>query len=130
MEFIIEQCRGLHRALDMRMLINGFRDYIQWRECQSGCHWHDLVSTRVKERPIALEEAKTHVFRADQKHLELEIASDIFALTENREERRKLWFERTGKSKQTLYRRIAQTKGTETILSEKSRKIPRRDIAS
>ena len=107
-EFIIEQCRGLNRSLDMRMLINGFRDYFQWRECQSGCHWHDLVATRVKERPIALEEAKTHRDRAVQKQEELAIAKEIKETTTCRDERRKLWEERTGKSEQTLYRRLGQ----------------------
>jgi hypothetical protein len=109
-EFIISQGRGLHRAIDLRVLLNGFQDYIQWSECQSGCHWHDLVATRVKERPIALEEAQAHMSRAAQKQNELEIAREIAATTNSRDERRRLWQKKTGKSEQTLYRRLAQLK--------------------
>ena len=53
-EFIIDTCRGLGRAMDMRMLINGYQDYLQWSENESGCHWRDLVGTRIKERPIGV----------------------------------------------------------------------------
>jgi hypothetical protein len=107
-EFIIRQCRGLNRALDMRMLLHGFQHYLQWRECDSGCDWRDLVSTQVKERPIALQEAKPHGFRAAQKRQELALAKEIALATSSREERRRLWVEKTGKSEQTLYRRLAQ----------------------
>jgi hypothetical protein len=113
-EFIITQCRGLNRSLDMRMLINGFKDYLQWRECMSGCDWHDLVATRVKERPIGLEQAKTFKDRASQKERELTIAKEIADMTEVREERRKLWVEKTGKSEQTLYRRLSELKASST----------------
>jgi hypothetical protein len=107
-EFAITQCRGLNRSMDLRLLTNGFREYLQYRECQSGCHWHDLVSSRIKERPIILKEARTHQYRADQKAQELAIAKEISASNLTRDERRNRWREMTGKSEQTLYRRLAQ----------------------
>lgn len=36
-QFIVRECQGLNRLLDLRLLINGLADYAQWRECQSGC---------------------------------------------------------------------------------------------
>jgi hypothetical protein len=66
-----------------------------------------LVGTRVKERPIVLQEAKTYGDRALQKVDELAIASEIFESTSCRDERRELWMAKTGKSEQTLYRRLA-----------------------
>jgi hypothetical protein len=109
-EFIISQCRGLNRAMDLRVLTNGRQDYLQWRECQAGCHWRDLVATRVKERPIGLEEAHSHTARAIQKQKELAFAVEIAAMTNCRHERLKLWYEKTEKSEQTLYRRLKELK--------------------
>jgi hypothetical protein len=92
----------------MRMLINGFKDYLQWRECQSGCGWRDMMNTRLKERPIRMEEAKTHGARAAQLERELMIAREIFETSSNREERLMAWKARTGKSETALYRRLDQ----------------------
>ena len=107
-EYVIEQCMGLNRALDIRLLVNGCQDYLQWTECQSGCHWRDLIAARVKQRPIMLEEAQGHGHREEQKRRELEIAAVIAAATKDRAERRLRWTEATGKSEQTLYRRLQE----------------------
>ncbi len=97
-EYVIEQCMGLNRPLDIRLLVNGCQDYLQWTECQSGCHWRDMVAARVKQRPTTLEEAQPHGRRAQQKQRELEIA----AATKDRAERLRRWTEKTEKSEQTL----------------------------
>lgn len=107
-EFVIGECQGLNRRLDLRLLINGFRDYLQWQDCESGCHWRDMVSARVKQRPTRLEEVKSAGGRTAQNQLELQAAAEIAEKTTDREERRRLWFNRTGKSEQTLYRRLAE----------------------
>lgn len=109
-EYLVDQARGLNRQLDMRILVNGFKDYLQWRECESGCHWRDMVATRLKERPIAVEEAKTFTERDAQKQSELEIAREVAAATADRQERFRLWKEKTGKSEPTLYRRLEELK--------------------
>lgn len=85
-EYVIEECLGLNRALDIRLLVNGCEDYLQWSECQSGCHWRDMVAARVKQRPTTLEEALPHGKRAEQKQRELEIAAEIAAATKDRAE--------------------------------------------
>lgn len=106
---IIDECRGLNRALDLRLLINGFADFLLWQDCASGCHWRDLVSARIKERPTRLEHEPKHAGnRAAQRESELQTAAEIADLP--REERRDVWASRTGKSEQTLYRRLEEVK--------------------
>ncbi len=107
-EHIIRECRGLNRAIDMRMLINGFADYIQWRECLSGCEWKDVVAARIKQRPTVLQRTQSLGERAARKQRELEIAAAIDAETSDRATRRDRWVEQTGKSEQTLYRRLQE----------------------
>ncbi|WP_165253477.1 hypothetical protein [Paludisphaera soli] len=107
-EFIVEQSRSLHRPLDMRLLDNGFKDYLAWRECLAGCHWKDMTATRLKERPTTFAVAPDLGTRADRKRRELEVAREIAARTGDRQERLRLWDERTGKSEPTLYRRLAE----------------------
>jgi hypothetical protein len=57
-DFIVDECRGTNRQLDLRLFVNSIADFAQWREFEAGCHWKDLVSTRVKDRPIKIREAK------------------------------------------------------------------------
>jgi hypothetical protein len=107
-EFIVEQSRSLHRAVDMRLLVNGFMDYASWQEGDAGCHWRDLLATRLKERPITFAVPPDLGTRADRKRRELAIAREIVETTTDRHERLRLWAERTGKSEPTLYRRLAE----------------------
>jgi hypothetical protein len=107
-EFIVEQSRSLHRALDMRLLVNGFMDYLAWQEGDAGCHWKDMVATRLKERPITFAVRPDLGTRADRRLRELAIAREIVETTTNRHERLRLWVEWTGKSEPTLYRRLAE----------------------
>lgn len=110
-EFLVEQSRSLHRPLDMRMLVNSFMDYLAWSEGDAGCHWHDMVATRLKERPITFEVRPDLGTKADRKRRELETTREIAAATTDRAERLRLWVERTGKSEPTLYRRLEEIGG-------------------
>ena len=49
-DFVVARLAELQRNLDLRLLINGFRDYLQWRAGESKLHWHDLLDGRMKER--------------------------------------------------------------------------------
>ena len=109
-EHLIAQAQGLNRQMDMRTLINGFKDYMQWRDYGAGCHWRDMLSARLKERPIALEEAKTFEERAAEKGRDRDIARQIQDKTPNRQERLRLWQEQTGKSEAALYRWLQKLK--------------------
>ena len=108
-EFIIQECLGLNRLLDLRLFNNGLSDFLQYRECQAGVHWQDMVSARIKERPTRIREVKPISFRDDQKRAELVLAREL-AQIEDRQERHRIWGGKTGKSEQTLYRRLQQIK--------------------
>ena len=45
---------SLHRPLGMRLMINSFCGYLQWREGEAGVHWKDAIAARVRERPTGL----------------------------------------------------------------------------
>jgi hypothetical protein len=107
-EYIIEQSISLHRSLDMRLLTNSFQDYLLWEEGESACHWRDLVASRLRERPTAFREEVAVGSREGRKQQELQIVREIMALTEDRQERLRLWQERTGKSQAALYRRLGE----------------------
>ena len=110
-EHVVQQSPGMHRALDMRLLVNSFEDRLQWEEGDAGCHWKDLVNSRVRERPTHFQQEVALAGQADRRRQELQIAREIVGATEDRQERLRLWAARTGKSEPTLYRRIAELKG-------------------
>jgi hypothetical protein len=109
-EYIIEQSLSLHRSLDMRLLINSFQDFLLWEEGESGCHWRDLLASRLRERPTAFQEEVFIGGRAARKQRELEIVREILATTADPQERVRLWRDRTGKSSAAFYRRLADLK--------------------
>jgi hypothetical protein len=106
--FIIDQSVALRRSLDMRLLIGGFADYLQYQEVDSGCHWHDLVAARIRERPTAFEQEVRSGSRSARKAQEQEIVRRIVAQTKDRHERLRLWQEAVNKSEAALYRRIGE----------------------
>lgn len=106
-DFIIAECHGLNRCLDLRLFVNGLSYFAQWRECQSGCHWQDLVSALIRERPTRIRDVRSTSVRKKQLLDELAFAAGLSAVAD-REERYRLWREKTGKSEPTLYRRMEQ----------------------
>jgi hypothetical protein len=102
----IEHSMGCRKSLDLRLLVGGFQDYRQRRECQSRCHWHDLIDARAKQQPIVLEATQTPGRLAKRKQWALHFAAEIAAKTKNRAERFRLWNTETKRSEQTLYRRL------------------------
>src|SRR5262249_17086040 len=86
-EFLIDQSRSLPRPLGMRMLINSLLDFLAWEECEVGCHWRDMVATRIKERPISFEVEPDLGAQAERKRRDVEIAREVAATTTGRKER-------------------------------------------
>lgn len=112
-EFIIQQAALFHRPLDMRLLINSLNDRVQWEEHDSSCHWKDLVTARLREGPTALANEMVPHGREARKQQELAILAEIVAATPNPQEQLRGWEERTGKSRATFYRRMAEIGGYE-----------------
>jgi hypothetical protein len=114
-ECIISQCRHLDRPLDLRLLINGCEDFLQWSEGEAGIHWRDLVATRVRQRPagikLPVEVAATGQTReaiAARQQADLDSAREIAQATKDPDERLRMWVDKTGKSRATLYRRLKE----------------------
>jgi hypothetical protein len=114
-EYVIGQCQGLDRSLDLRLLVNSYEDYLQWSNGEAGLHWQDLVATRVRQRPAGIRSpvevadgVGTRAAIATRQQADLDIAREIATATADPEERLRLWAERTGKSRATLYRRLAE----------------------
>ena len=100
-EFIVDHCLRANRSLDMRLLINGFADRLQYEAGETECDWKDLLLCRLMERAVPAKES-----REARKHREQEIAREIKDLPPNA--RLRVWQEKTGKSGAALYRRLAE----------------------
>jgi hypothetical protein len=109
-EFIIEQAHALQRPLDMRLLVGSFDDFLQWDDADAIVHWEDLVRTRLRERAVTFAQEVATGPRRARKRQEQQIAREIAKSTRDRKERARLWKERTQKSEQALYRRLAELK--------------------
>jgi hypothetical protein len=104
-EFVIEQTRSLHLPLDMRMFVNGVRDFLQWKSGASATHWEGLIKTRLLKTTMVVESRQDRVDR------EAVIAQELAAMDLTRAERDRLWQERTGKNPRAYYRRLKQLRG-------------------
>jgi hypothetical protein len=107
-EFLIEQSLSLCRSLDMRLLLTSFNVRLQWEEGDAACHWKDLVAARLRERATASQNRVEIGSREARKQREHEIVAEILAASPHREERVRMWKDRTGKSQAAWYRRLAE----------------------
>jgi hypothetical protein len=101
-EEIIALSHRLQHELDLRLLMNTFRDRIQWANGDSETHWRDLLNTRMKERVILPQ--GDYLSQSARTEQERAIARRIAQLP--RKERLAAWKKETGKSEPALYRRL------------------------
>ncbi len=95
---IIERCRDLDRDLDMRVYVNGVKDFLQHKTGHSKTCWQDLIETRLSETTTLRET------RADRVTRERDIALELEGLAPK--ERLAEWKRRTGKSERAFWRRL------------------------
>jgi hypothetical protein len=98
-QFIIDKLGALHRSLDLRLLVNGFRDYLQWKTGHAVNHWHVLLEGRMQERVV-------YRGRAEQKAEESRVALEIHKMNTPSVKKVKLWKERTGLGQAAYYRAL------------------------
>ena len=103
---IIERSSRLQRNLDLRLLINTFRDRLQFENGDSETHWLDLLDSRMKE--VVLPRLVATGIRAATKSSELVFVKSIEQLPP--QDRLEAWVKETGKSKAALYRRLDELK--------------------
>jgi hypothetical protein len=101
-EFLIGESKSLLCHLDMRLLDNSFRDYLQHREGCSSSHWKTLVAARLHGRQGELLEAAP----GRQQELEEDFAVMEAALREQPtvQQAQEVWCRATGKSRATFFR--------------------------
>ena len=78
-EYVIAEAMRLGQSLDLRMLKNAYSDYILHQDGDSGLHWHDLVSSRLRRRAGSLGPVECLGSREAEKLREQE----IFAASSN-----------------------------------------------
>jgi hypothetical protein len=98
-EYVIRKCDAAGRNYDLRMLIGGFRDRLQFQAGDSVYHWEEMVDSTMKELVILPSRA----LRISE---EIAIAVAIDAMKVPQAEKIRLWSVRTGESKATYYRRL------------------------
>jgi hypothetical protein len=110
--YIEDQVHMLRSPQNMRLLMNGYAAYIQWACGQSGAHWHDMIRGEIREQalqvfthPVAIQKPRG---RDERKAEHQGIVREILGLTPDREERLKMWHERTGLAQSAFYARKAE----------------------
>jgi hypothetical protein len=99
-EYIIERMRSLARSLDMRVYVNGVKDFIQYKTGNSKTDWQDLIETSLRESTVLRES------RADAMNRECTVALEISGMKLSQAEKLALWKEKTGKSERAYWRRL------------------------
>jgi hypothetical protein len=101
-EFLVAESKSLLCHLDMRLLDNSFRDYLQHREGCSASHWKTLVAARLHGRQGELLETTP----GRQQELEEGFAVMEAALREQPtvQQAQEVWCRATGKSRATFFR--------------------------
>ncbi|QDU20598.1 hypothetical protein [Urbifossiella limnaea] len=115
-EEIIARSSRLRRNLDLRLLVNTFKDRIQFENGSSVTHWLDLLESRMKERVVA--PLGGFGVRAQRNAQEVEVAGRIAHLPAP--ERLVAWQAETGKSRAELYRALALVGTAASQLSQVS----------
>jgi hypothetical protein len=104
-EFLIAEILPLARSLDMRFLVNAFRDYLQHQDGETRTHWQDLIRSELKQQATVPES------QADRLARERQIALEIAALPSlTAAERAQRFNERTGTSIRGYRRRLQEAR--------------------
>jgi hypothetical protein len=112
-EAIVSRSQRLQRNLDLRLLMNTFKDRLQWQNGSAETHWVDLLESRMKER--VLPPSQQALSRSSRKSEELALVRRIAELPAQK--RLQLWTKETGKSQAALYRRLEETRAGSHIIT-------------
>jgi hypothetical protein len=94
---IIARLEGMQRPLDLRLVDQGFRCYLQWKNGEADLHWHLLLDGILREQVL-------YRGRAEQKAEESRIALEIHNLKKVPiAEKLRLWNQRTGLKQAAYY---------------------------
>jgi hypothetical protein len=107
--FLIGEMVRLGCRFDLRLFVNkALPDYQQWKDDEAESDWRDLVTASIEEHLVSVRHADERPSRAERKQDEHALLREILEEHESREERVRVWIERTGKSERAFYRRLAE----------------------
>jgi hypothetical protein len=107
-QYVINECKDANCPLDLRLYDNSCLDYLQWQAGDTHCHWHDLVSTRVRQCAAHFRHQVDHMGIEERKQQQRQIVREICSQIDDPQERLRRWQDVTGASKNTFYRRKAE----------------------
>lgn len=115
--FVEEELHAMRSPLSMRLLIDGgFPAYVQHATGNSGVHWRDVIRAIIREqspqvftRPVNIQRSLS---RAERKAEHQRIVQQILVEADDREERLRLWGDRTGLEQSAFYARKAEVEAT------------------
>lgn len=102
-DFIIAELSVMSRNLDLRLMMNGFKDYLQWKAGHSDNHWHTLLKSRMAEKIVYKGRAEA---KAEESRIALEIHQQKSTLAEKLE----AWKRQTGLNQAAYYRALQRKK--------------------
>lgn len=107
--FLIGEMLRLSCRFDLRLFVNkALPDFQQWKDDETESDWRDLVTASIEEHLVAVRHSDGRPSRAERKQEEHVLLRDILREHEDRQERVRVWTERTGKSERAFYRRLAE----------------------
>jgi hypothetical protein len=93
---------------DLRLFFNkALPDYQQWKDDETESDWRDLVTASIEKHLVAARHPDERPSRAERKE-EHALLREILREHKSREERVRVWAERTRKSERAFYRRLAE----------------------
>jgi hypothetical protein len=107
--FLIDEMLRLSCRFDLRLFVNkALPDYQQWKDDETESDWRDLVTASIEEHLVSVRHSDGRPSRAERKQEEHSLLKDILREHDDRQERVRVWTERTGKSERAFYRRLAE----------------------
>jgi hypothetical protein len=102
-EYLIAEINSLAKNLDMRLLVNACRDYLQYHDGETKTHWQDLLKSELKQQVVVPESKPERLVRERQIALEIAAMPGLSGA-----EREKLFTEKTGTSGRGYHRRLEE----------------------
>jgi hypothetical protein len=107
--YVIGEMLRLGCRFDLRLFVNkALPDYQQWKDDETESDWRDLVTASIEEHLVAVRHHDERPCRAERKADEHVVLREILQNHVSREERIRVWTQKTGKSERAFYRRLAE----------------------
>jgi hypothetical protein len=104
-DLVLRRSNELGQEPNVRVMIQSFRDRLQWSLGASECSWAELVESRIRKSAEAIPEPANG--RSMRKGEEVRLLQEIRHLPSP--EQVEVWIKRTGKSRASYFRRLKET---------------------